>query len=59
MRVTIFKNVKASWPQETELDDIVRIMMSSPKICERTQTCRQYLAKGDKKGFDNKVIATF
>ena len=59
MRVTIFKNVKASWPQETELDDIVRIMMSSPKICERTQTCRQCLAKGDKRGFDNIKITCF
>jgi len=59
MRVTIFKNVKASWPQETELDDIVRIMMSSPKICERTQTCRQYLAKGDKKEADKIKISSF
>ena len=30
MRLTIFNSVKASRPQETELDDIVRIMMSSP-----------------------------
>ncbi len=59
MRVTIFKSVKASWPQETELDDIVRIMMSSPKICERTQTCRQYLAKGDKKEADKIKISSF
>lgn len=59
MRVTIFKSVKASWPQETELNDIVRIMMSSPKICERTQTCRQYLAKGDKKEADNIKISSF
>ena len=59
MRVTIFKSVKASWPQETELDDIVRMMMSSPKICERTQTCRQYLAKGDKKEADKIKISSF
>ena len=48
MRVTIFKSVKASWPQETELDDIVRIMRSSQKICLYTQTCRQYMAKANK-----------
>lgn len=59
MRVTIFKSVKASWPQETELDDIVRIMMSSPKICDRTETCRQYLAKGNKKEADKIKISSF
>lgn len=59
MRVTIFKSVKASWPQETELDDIVRIMRSSPKVCEWTQTCRQYLAKGEKKEADKIKISSF
>lgn len=59
MRVTIFKNVKASWPQETELDDIVRIMMSSPRICVWTKHCRQYLAKGNKMGADNIKISCF
>ena len=59
MRVTIFKSVKASWPQETELDDIVRIMMSSPKICAWTQACRQYFAKGDKMGAENIKISCF
>lgn len=59
MRVTIFKSVKASWPQETELDDIVRIMMSSPKICVWTKHCRQYLAKGNKMGADNIKISCF
>jgi hypothetical protein len=59
MRLTIFNSVKASRPQETELDDIVRIMMSSPKICERTETCRQYLAKGNKKEADKIKITSF
>ena len=59
MRVTIFKSVKASWPQETELDDIVRIMKSSPIICEWTQTYRQKIAKGDKKEADKIKISSF
>lgn len=59
MRLTIFNSVKASRPQETELDDIVRIMMSSPKICKRTETCRQYLAKGNKKEADKIKITSF
>ena len=59
MRVTIFKSVKASWPQETELDDIVRIMMSSPIISAWTQACRQYFAKGDKMGAESIKISCF
>lgn len=47
MRVSIFKKVKASWPQETELDDIVRMMKTSARICVWTKAYRQNLAKGN------------
>jgi hypothetical protein len=59
MRVTIFKSVKASRPQEAELDDIVRIMKSSQKICVWTQNYRKYLAKGNKMSADNIKISCF
>lgn len=59
MRVAIFKSVRASWPQETELDDIVRVMRSSQKTIIWTQTCRQYMAKGDKMGAENVKITCF
>ena len=48
MRVTIFYNVVAAKPQETELDKIAYMMQFSQEICARTQTYRQYLGWGKK-----------
>ena len=59
MRVNIFKSVKASWPQETELDAIVQMMRTSPKIHIWTQTYRQYVAKGDKMGAEQTKLKCF
>ncbi len=41
MRVSIFKNILAEKPQETELDKIVAIMQHSNVLCKRTQTYRE------------------
>lgn len=48
MRLSIFRNILAKSPQETELDDIVRIMRTSERfrsLCER----RNMLMKDGKK----------
>ncbi len=49
MHVNIFKNVKASWPQETELDKIVTMMQTSEKIRMNTLSYRQHRMSGNKK----------
>lgn len=59
MRVNIFKNVMASWPQETELDKIVNMMQFSREIHLRTQLYRQFKANGDQLGAEQMKITKF
>lgn len=59
MHVNIFKRVKASWPQETELDKIVDMMQSSEKIRLDTLFYRQYRARYHKMGADELKITRF
>ena len=59
MRVSIFKNVVAAKPQETELDKIAYMMEFSQELCNRTQGYRQDLAWGHKKKALNLKITHF
>lgn len=33
MRLCIFRNLIAKYPQETDLDDIIRMMRNSKRLC--------------------------
>lgn len=59
MRVNIFKSVKASWPEETELDRIVCMMQSSQEISLRTLLYRKYRASGNKAEAEQMKITRF
>ena len=59
MRVNIFKSVRAPWPQETELDQIVCKMQSSQELYLRTLLYRKLRASGDKKGAEQMKISKF
>lgn len=48
MRVSIFNNVVADKPQETELDKIAYMMSCSQELSNRTQIYRDYLGWGKK-----------
>lgn len=58
MRVTIFKNVKATMPQETELDMIVYMMSHSQELCNRTQAYRNDIVSSGKKKDTKKMKIT-
>ena len=50
MRLSILSCVMAKFPKETELEDIVRIMRSSPKLRLLCEEYRVHDANGDKQG---------
>ena len=59
MRVNIFKSVRAPWPQETELDQIVCKMQSCQELYLRTLLYRKLRASGDKTGAEQMKINKF
>ena len=59
MRVNIFKKVKATWGQDTELDKIVSMMQTSEEIRLRTLLYRKIRSSGDKAGTEYMKISKF
>ena len=53
MRLSIFKNVLARSPQETELDDIVRIMQTSERLCSLCERRNMLMKEGKKAEADD------
>lgn len=50
MKLCIFSCLMAKFPKETELDDIVRVMRTSPKLRALCEEYRMFKANGDKHG---------
>lgn len=59
MLVPVFQNIRASWGQDAELDDMVQLMRSDPRVCIWTNIYRQYLAIGDSMGAGQIKITAF
>lgn len=59
MHVNIFKSVKATWGQETELDKIVEMMQFSDEIRLRTLLYRKYKASDHKAEAEEMKITRF
>ena len=55
MRVSIFKSVKATLPQETEFDKIAYMMQFSQELSERTGIYMQYFKWNEKDG-KNRIV---